>query len=89
MDERQFDRLSRIVGSTVDRRTGLRVLATLFAALSLGSPASDAILPEDARARKKHKKHCIATGNPCTSASTSGNKRHGKKNKHSCNRSSR
>ena len=37
-------------------------------------------------ARKKHKKHCIATGNRCTSATTRGNNRHGKKNKHSCNR---
>src|SRR3954471_9761069 len=88
MDERHFDRLSRIVGATVDRRTGLRAVGMLVTALGLGSPASMAILPQDAGARKnkKHKQHCIATGNPCTSASTRGNKRHGKKNSHSCNR---
>lgn len=86
MDEQHFDRLSRIVGATVDRRTGLRVLGALVAALGLRSPASVAFLPEDARARKKHKKHCIATGNPCTTVSTRGNKRHGKKNNRSCNR---
>jgi hypothetical protein len=86
MDERHFDRFSRIVAAAVDRRTGLRALGALVTALSVSLPAAVAILPEDARARKKHKKHCIATGNPCTSASTSGNKRHGKKNTHSCNR---
>jgi hypothetical protein len=88
MDDRHFDRISRIVAATVDRRAGLRALGALAAALSVGLPAAVDILPEGARARKnkKHKKRCIATGNPCSSASTSGNKRHGKKNTHSCNR---
>lgn len=86
MDQRHFDRLSRIVGSTVDRRTGLRALGALVTAVSVGLPAAVDVLPEGARARRRRRRHCIATGNPCTSDSASGNRRHGRQNTHSCNR---
>jgi hypothetical protein len=92
MDDRHFDRISRIVGSSIDRRTGLRGLGVLLASLLTGRLTVGPMHPDVARAASAHRKRrlraetCIPTGKPCPAKKPRGHDKHGKARKLSCNR---
>jgi len=90
MDDRQFDRISRIVGSSVNRRSGLRGLSAFVLALFAAPPAAVTLLPGEATAARRKQRlraeACIPTGKPCPSKKPRGHDNHGKARILSCQR---
>src|SRR4051794_24588029 len=89
MDVRDFDRVTRLIGSSFERRAGLRGLVAMAVGALTGS-AAFAVLPATTEA-KAHRRRvqaaaCIPTGKPCPSKKPRGHNKHGKARILSCNR---